>query len=136
MRHEDPRVHLSRQWLSRAVQDLRVADLLVNQGSLHEPVAFHCQQAVEKALKAFLAWRDVPFRKTHDLSELVFQCAAVDADFHGLSAHVAPLSRYAFTGRYPFAGDVIDLTAASGAVAVAREAVQFVLDHLPPEVRP
>jgi hypothetical protein len=28
---------------------------------------FHCQQAAEKALKGFLAWHDVPFRKTHTL---------------------------------------------------------------------
>ncbi len=35
---------------------------------------FHCRQAVEKALKAFLVWRDHPFRKTHDLVELTRQC--------------------------------------------------------------
>lgn len=65
----------------------------------------------------------------------MLQCTAVSADFHSLSAQVAVLTRYAFTGRDPFAGEVIDLAAASGAVAVARETVQFVLDRLPPEVR-
>jgi hypothetical protein len=34
-----------------------------------EDVLFHCQQTVEKALKAFLAWHDRPLRKTHDLVE-------------------------------------------------------------------
>ncbi len=36
-------------------------------------------KAAEKALKAFLAWHDVPFRRTHDIEELVTQCAAIDA---------------------------------------------------------
>jgi HEPN domain-containing protein len=33
-------------------------------------VLFHCQQAVEKALKECLAWHDRAFRKTHSLEEL------------------------------------------------------------------
>jgi len=32
-----------------------------------EDALFHCQQAVEKALKGFLTWHDRPFEKTHDL---------------------------------------------------------------------
>jgi len=36
---------------------------------------FHAQQAAEKSLKGFLAWHDVPFRKTHDLAEIGRQCA-------------------------------------------------------------
>lgn len=31
---------------------------------------FHCQQAADHALKAFLTLREVAFRKTHDLDEL------------------------------------------------------------------
>jgi HEPN domain-containing protein len=30
---------------------------------------FHAQRAAEKAMKAFLAWHDVPFRKTHNLED-------------------------------------------------------------------
>jgi HEPN domain-containing protein len=40
---------------------------------------FHCQQAAEKALKAFLTFHDQPFRKTHDLASLGKQCANIDA---------------------------------------------------------
>ena len=32
---------------------------------LLEDALFHCQQAVEKVLKALLTWHDEPFRKTH-----------------------------------------------------------------------
>jgi HEPN domain-containing protein len=37
-------------------------------------VGFHCQQAVEKALKAGLASREVDFPKTHDLTGLTELC--------------------------------------------------------------
>jgi HEPN domain-containing protein len=36
---------------------------------------FHCQQAVEKTIKAFLTWHDRAFRKTHDLVELGAECS-------------------------------------------------------------
>lgn len=35
-----------------------------------EVFGFHCQQAVEKLLKAVLAAKAVPYRRTHDLEEL------------------------------------------------------------------
>lgn len=36
-----------------------------------EIVGFHAQQAVEKALKAWLAYLGVPFPKTHDIQRLI-----------------------------------------------------------------
>lgn len=33
-------------------------------------IVFHSRQAAEKAMKAFLAWHDAPFRKTHNIEEL------------------------------------------------------------------
>ena len=36
-----------------------------------EAVGFHAQQAVEKCLKAVLSLHQIPFRKTHDLGELI-----------------------------------------------------------------
>jgi HEPN domain-containing protein len=41
---------------------------------------FHCQQAVEKAMKAFLTWHDRIFRKTHDLVELGGHCVGIEAN--------------------------------------------------------
>ena len=41
---------------------------------------FHCQQAVEKALKGLLTWHDVPFRKTHSLEELGRQVVALHGE--------------------------------------------------------
>jgi HEPN domain-containing protein len=43
--------------------------------------AFHCQQAVEKTLKAFLVWRSVRFERVHSLVYLIDLCEAQDAAF-------------------------------------------------------
>ena len=66
----DPvRVADTRAWLEKAEQDLRSAqaDLAFAPPIMGDAV-FHCQQAVEKALKAFLTWHDRPFRYPGDAS--------------------------------------------------------------------
>ena len=40
-------------------------------GRFREIIAFHCQQAVEKYLKALLVRRQVEFPKTHDIAKLL-----------------------------------------------------------------
>jgi HEPN domain-containing protein len=66
---------------SKAELDLRAAahEMSAPAETLWGDVMFHAQQAAEKAMKAFLAWHDAPFRKTHNLEELGRQCVALDA---------------------------------------------------------
>jgi len=45
-----------------------------------EIFGFHAQQAIEKALKAWLAWLDVEYPRTHDLSLLLSLLQAREAD--------------------------------------------------------
>ncbi len=77
MGHDPARVAETREWLQKAALDFRGAAIdLDAEPPLLEDALFHCQQAVEKALKEFLAWHDVPFGKTHSL--LVHGCADID----------------------------------------------------------
>jgi len=60
-----------KEWLAKVLLDLRGAQIdLEARPPLPEDTLFHCQQAVEKLLKAFLVWHDRTFRKTHSLEEL------------------------------------------------------------------
>jgi HEPN domain-containing protein len=69
-----------REWLERAADDLReAAHDLTAAPLLVRGAVFHCQQAAEKALKAFLAAHERPFRRTHDLDELGIAVVALDA---------------------------------------------------------
>ena len=57
--------------LRKAEQDAALALKFVDDASVSdEHVGFFCQQAVEKAVKSVLSYRNVPYRRTHDLSEL------------------------------------------------------------------
>jgi len=72
MKPEDARLQDVRAWLAKAELDLRAAahETSAPAKELWGDVMFHSRQAAEKAMKAFLAWHDVPFRKTHNLEEL------------------------------------------------------------------
>ena len=58
----------TREWLLRAKEDLDNAqhDLMATSPFVRDAL-FHCQQVVEKAMKALLTWHDSAFRKTHNL---------------------------------------------------------------------
>jgi HEPN domain-containing protein len=80
---------------------------------------FHSQQAAEKAIKAFLTYRQIPFRKTHDLTDLGWQCASVDPTLEPILREAASLSGYASAFRYPDSAYEPDAAEASGALAIA-----------------
>ena len=61
-----------RKLLRKAKEDERIVALILpSKDPVEEPLGFHCQQAVEKALKSILAAHRVPYRKTHDIAELL-----------------------------------------------------------------
>src|ERR1035441_1759971 len=76
----------TRAWLLRAAEDLAAAAALTAPATLRSAL-FHCQQAAEKSLKAFLTWHQRPFPRTHNLTVLSGFCAEVDAS---LDAAIAP----------------------------------------------
>ncbi len=122
----------TRAWLARAAADLRAA---ANELSAEEPVlgdaVFHCQQAAEKAMKAFLTWHDVPFRKTHDLGVLGGQCVEIDFALAEVLRSSAPMTEYAWKFRYP--GDVFEppREEVERALALAARAVAAIESRLP-----
>ncbi|MBK8164751.1 MAG: HEPN domain-containing protein [bacterium] len=59
---------MTNQWLDKAEDDLNAAQTLFDHGGdLWSIVAFHCQQSVEKFLKAMLTSLQVEFSKTTTL---------------------------------------------------------------------
>jgi HEPN domain-containing protein len=63
---------LVRDWLRKADLDCDVAARLSSEGDrFRDIVVFHCQQAVEKYVKAVLVRHQVEFRKTRDIERLL-----------------------------------------------------------------
>jgi HEPN domain-containing protein len=62
----------TKPWVRKAEEDVQAARTLAAASPpLRDIVCFHCQQAVEKYLKAMLQELGVAFPKTHDLELLV-----------------------------------------------------------------
>jgi uncharacterized protein YecE (DUF72 family) len=89
----------------------------------------------EKAMKAFLAWHDVPARKRHNLEEFGRLCIALDATLGSLVDEAAPLTQYAWRFRYPGESDEPVREEAEQALVVARDVYESILTRLPPEAK-
>jgi HEPN domain-containing protein len=61
---------ITREWLARAADDLAAAKVLLAREDLTNVVAFHAQQALEKALKAAIEELRLDLVRTHSLVRL------------------------------------------------------------------
>jgi HEPN domain-containing protein len=120
------------EWLQKAEQDLIAARVLLkNIPPVLEPACFHCQQTVEKVLKAFLVWKSVPFEEVHSLNYLMDLCELQDSRFALLRSTVETLSPYAVKIRYPSRSIVVTQTKAQESLAIAESIWEFILEIIP-----
>lgn len=132
----NPQLDEVREWLQKARNDLLSARILME----HDPpvldtAAFHCQQAVEKALKAFLVWKGVRFEKVHSLTYLLDLCEAEEAKFASLRDRVEALAPFAVEVRYP--GEAMEVSGEEvrDAFATVKAVWDTVFNLLPGEFR-
>jgi HEPN domain-containing protein len=114
-------------WLHKSQEDLAVAQLLINQEREYLSIAvYHCQQSLEKGLKGYLTYQDVPFQKTHDLTILNRSCMEFDARFRTLIDASAILTPYATRFRYPSEESEPDDAEAHAALKLTSEALTLI----------
>jgi len=77
---------LTSEWVEKAEGDFATAEreMDISVHANYDAVCFHAQQCAEKYLKACLQEADLPFRKTHDLSELLHSLLSVHPQFQSL----------------------------------------------------
>src|SRR5262245_19286685 len=68
---------------------------------LHDPVCFHCQQGVEKYLKALMVELGLPVPKTHDLGRLQSLLVPHDPSIRPFRRGLLFLTTFAVETRYP-----------------------------------
>lgn len=88
------------RWLDQSLKDLDDARFCA-QGGRYHLACFLCQQAAEKALKAFLYLKGHQVVWGHSVAELISDAAADDSRFEGLREKGARLDRYYIPTRYP-----------------------------------
>lgn len=91
-----------RQWLTKADHDI----IIMRQGMdrpetewVNDILCFHAQQAVEKALKAYLIYLDLDPPRTHSLETLLATIRRTDPSFPDYA--IGDLTGYAVEARYP-----------------------------------
>jgi len=132
-----PELELIQKWLHKAQSDLNIAQVAIDlQPPESAMVCFHCQQAIEKTLKAYLSHRDVDFEWTHALKYLLDLCAGQDISFEQFLESAVPLTKYAVAFRYPSDEPDPTIEQARDALAIARKVWQLVLERLPSETHP
>ncbi|MFA6239506.1 MAG: HEPN domain-containing protein [Candidatus Hydrogenedentales bacterium] len=99
---DEVKLEFLRQWVAKAEEDLGAARALFDsEEGYYAAIGFHCQQAVEKYLKALLTWRQVEFPKTHDLLQLLSLLSLTDPELvHSLS-NIEELTPFGVAMRYP-----------------------------------
>lgn len=118
-------------WMKKADEDLRGAQVVMEaKPALIETALFHCQQAAEKAMKAFLTAHDMPFRKTHDLDELAVACEKIDASLKDVLDPARDLTVFAWEFRCPGSSSTPSEAESYDAIALAEAVILAVRKHL------
>lgn len=93
---------LTRERLRKAESDLRVAKLLArHKPKPNDQICFHCQQAVEKYLKALLQEGGLSIPRTHDLEDLHDLLAPAYPQLGVSKSRLGTMTDYAVGYRYP-----------------------------------
>jgi len=127
---------LAKVWLAKAHSDLATARLLITGGERYlDTGSYHCQQAAEKAIKAWLTANEVIFTKTHSLEILLRLCFPSAPGLQGFLRHAEELTPFATEFRYP--GDVFEPSAdeARNALLLAEELTSWIalaIAQIPP----
>lgn len=120
-----------RNWLQKAENDLTLAKderYLKEENHVTDGICFHCQQAAEKYLKAYLVSSGIDFGKTHNLEFILIKCVTIDRDFEQLD--VGNLTYYGVTVRYPDDFYMPTLDEADKAIIIAENVKAFVRSRI------
>jgi HEPN domain-containing protein len=92
----------TREWVGKAEDDYQIATLIFSASEpVHDHVAFHCQQAAEKYLKAVLNEFGLAIAKTHNLVSLFDELLPFVPGLKGQRRSLRALTKYAVDVRYP-----------------------------------
>ncbi|MBQ8786443.1 MAG: HEPN domain-containing protein [Oscillospiraceae bacterium] len=118
-------------WLFHAYQDLLAARMLITDRRLFNPTVFHCQQAIEKSLKAFLLYKHRKLFDGHNLTWLCKQAALTDQSFTKWIGKSTLLNRFYIETRYP--ADIpeeIDRQLVEEILEATEDMMDFICDNI------
>ena len=119
------------KWVEKADEDLGTAILInSNLPQYKDTIAFHCQQAVEKYIKAWMLSENLEIKKTHDLVyllELINVKRIVEAEWFEKAEQ---LDDYGVEVRYPDSTINLSDSDIEDAIRITNEFRAFVIPKL------
>jgi len=121
-----------KKWIALADNDLKSAEHLAKNmyPPPHEIVCFHCQQFVEKYLKAFLVSKGQEPPYIHDLVKLTSLCEAENPLFSEIKHKCVILTEYGVQPRYP-SNMQINQDDMNRALRFSTDIMAFMLEKVP-----
>lgn len=115
-------IDLVKQWIQKGDHDLGTAKITFQSIPEYlDTVTFHCQQAVEKYLKAYLISKSVTFRYSHDLIYLLELLVEEEPDLKNYFDQLVELQSYAVEVRYPNETIFLSKNKVEEAIVLAKE---------------
>jgi len=124
---------LIKEWIKKAENDLLSVENNLNSKSIPtDTVCFHCQQAVEKQLKAYCVRLDIVFEKSHDL---IYLLDIINKKTNGsmddeIYLKCEKLNEYSTTTRYPMEKYEPTLQEAQEAYQIAKQVKEIILKKI------
>jgi HEPN domain-containing protein len=125
-------------WLRKAAHDLAAAKKLSGEGDPLDAAIYHCQQAAEKAVKAYPSHAGAPIEKTHDVERLIKLAAKHLPEFGQWLDEAEIITPYATRFRYPMEDVPMEPERSEfeEALDASQRLYDFVLSVLPLETHP
>lgn len=118
-------------WLDKAGADLCAASVLRRDDRCYDGAAFHCQQAVEKALKSYILLRSGQLCDGHSLVWLCRRAGRHDRRFADWLDESAALGNCYIETRYPADGaPAYDFASVSRAFEMAYDMFMFICSQV------
>lgn len=116
-------------WLQRANNDLLSAQRLLEiEPAILDTCCFHCQQSIEKDLKAYLIFKGIDVERTHNIVFLLNECASFDPIFSTIDC--MNINIYAVQSRYPDISDLPEFSEANYYYELASRIKKMVVERI------
>jgi len=120
-----------KQWIEKADHDLGTAEVTyLYIPKYRDTIVFHCQQAVEKYLKGYLFFLDIPFKRHHSLNYLLSLISQKDEISNDLFDQASALEDFAVDIKYPDTTIELSEEDIHQAVKVSKDFRKFVLSRM------
>ncbi len=117
-----------KQWLIKAQEDWDVVQILIsNENPPASSVCFHCQQCIEKLIKAVLTRHAIEFPKTHDIKRLIELTGNLVPQLKSLTQSAQKLTVYGVESRYPDDAKTVSLSEMNEIVKITDKLRQAIL---------